>query len=135
MAVVLLKKEHPDTVVVQPQAHGIEPRDTEHYPLPLDTNVRLVAVVCEELRKEGHHCEHRVHHEKLVDWDATRKQSGRSWGWDDDWRPDPKGPMTLSFVSGGMDIYVDIDDRTVRLLPPHFRAGRSGMKYSILGRF
>jgi hypothetical protein len=135
MGIVLLKDEHPDKTVVIPAAHGIEQRDPEHYPLPPGTPVDLVRVVCEELRAEGHHAEYLVRHERLADWDATRKYNQRSWGWEDDWRPDPKGPMTLRFVSGGMDISVEIDDRTVRLAPNHFRAGRRGMKFVLLGRF
>jgi hypothetical protein len=76
----------------------------------------------------------RVEHERLVDWDRTHRHNERSWGSEDDWRPDPKAPQVLRFVAGGCDCRVTVDGRETRLTAEMLRMGRQALRIILAGR-
>jgi hypothetical protein len=134
MPVTLLKQRQPETQVVLPQARGIEPRDKARYPLPPRSPLGLVTALVAELREQGHDVTMHVEHERLVDWDRTHQYREKSWGSEDDWRPDPKGPTVLRFVAGGADCVVTCDGRETRLTAEMLRMGRQQLRIVLAGR-
>lgn len=134
MPVTILRQQTEEKQVIIPKSRGVEERDHARYPLPPNTPVALLRSVCDELRQCGHDVSYHLEREKLVSWDLTHKHNQRSYGWDDEWRPDPKAPVVLHFVSGGCDIVVRCGDRRIRLEPHMLRAGRDMLRLCIAGR-
>jgi hypothetical protein len=134
MAVTFLKSRTPDTQVVLPQARGVEERDRARFPLPPRSNLGIVMALVKELREQGHDVTCRVEHEKLVNWDETHRRRERSWGSEDDWRPDPKAPTVLRFIAGGCDCRVTVDGRETRLTAEMLRMGRQQLRVILAGR-
>ena len=134
MPITLLTKTEPETRVILPRAAGIEERDPATYPLPPGTDLRILDAVVAELRQQGHVVTYEVHRERLVSWDETHRRNQRSFGLEDAWRPDPKGPTVLHFVAGGSDVVVTCGEKRTRLMPHMLRVGRAGLKFCLLGR-
>lgn len=134
MAVTLLKTREPTREIVLPQSRGVESRNVRRYPIPPRTSFALLTAVIEELRAQGHQASYHVQHEQLVDWDQTHRYNQRSWGSEDEWRPDPKAPTVLRFVAGGSDVRVTVDGHETRLEARHLRMGRQGLRVLVAGR-
>lgn len=134
MPITLLKTRQPDTRVVLPRSHGVEPRDTERFPIPPRGNLGIVLAIVTELRELGHAVECHVEHERLADWTKTNAANERSWGSEDSWRPDPKGPTVLRFVAGGSRVTVVVDGRETILTAEMLRMSRQALRIILAGR-
>ncbi len=131
MPITLLHEHQVEKRYVIPASHGIEERDLRAFPLPPGTDLRLLNVVVDDLRKNGYVVDYEVKRETLVDWDATNHQPQRSF---DGRTADPEGLKVLRFVTGGISIRVTVNGREVDLLPYHFRGGRTGIRFALAGR-
>jgi acetyl esterase/lipase len=132
---VTILSRHPEayTKVVLPRAHGYEERDVRAYPLPPNVRAEIVRVVCDELRAQGHTVTITSKREKLANWSETNRANERSFCSDEDWRPNPKGPVLIHFTGGGWDMRVQCDDRETRLYPEHLRMSRAMLRLYIAG--
>lgn len=124
----------PEKQIVLPQSRGIEERDRARYPLPPRSHLGLVLAIVKELRECGHAVECHVEHERLADWTKTHAADERSWGSEDGWRPDPKGPRMIHFTAGGADCRVNVDGRETRLTAEMLRMSKQALRIIIAGR-
>ena len=135
MAVTILSP-HPEryTKYVVPQSKGVEPRDLAAYPLPPTARIDFVTAVVDELRAQGHVVSVQWKREQLADWDATRRYNEHSYGSEDGWQPNAKGPGILRFTPGGWNGVVTVDGVAHRLEAQHLRMGRALLAQILRGR-
>lgn len=131
---LLLPRTEERTKYVVPKSHGIEERDVEAFPLPPNTSAALVEVVVDELRAQGHTVHVTWKRERLADWSKSRQMNQRSFGSEDGWQANPKGPVMLYFVSGGWDCRVVVDGVEHRLEAQHLRMPRNLLATILRGR-